>query len=851
MSEGDTGGIQRTAFASVRHLLSRNSGLSTSRHNSDGYISDYDDEDETPAAEARKSAYDLLKAKGDNERVRSFRFLVGGMLLMTAVVTGVAFYFLGAQEHNNFETAYYQFARTLADAAINQQQGLRDSMDSLGTAITSYAQTNNKTWPFVVIPQFEAFAKGYFDHSHGEYVGINNIVYHKDRDAFINWTTAHYQDWIAESHMIKYGNTDRLDTDPSKYNNFLAGKIDGQFVPDIDREYYSVRTSESPPMRAYGPLFNLNIGSLGTVELMVQGLVKLKYETLVTSIQPYSALPAEDHKYFHQNLDYDGRVIEVDEVVDHPHSFMYHPIYERVHDYDSRIVAQVNAAVAWDASMRHLLPETVHGIHCVIRNNCDQVFTYEVNGPNAMFLGREDVHNPKYDDMMVQVELDMHTHPDFATTPHHCQYTVYIYPTDTFRNDYTTHLPLFFTLVVASSFSFVALVFFLYDFRVQRRNEQLADNAAKSNKLVASLFPEQIKDKLLEQQKDSNRKMEFLTASQKEHHDASPLAMNYPQTTIMFADLAGFTSWSSTRTPEEVFELLEAIYSAFDGLARSRKVFKVETIGDCYVAATGLPQPQSDHALRMCQFAYRCLQTMDTVVQELSTALGNDTAALKLRVGLHSGRVTGGVLRGDKSRFQLFGDTMNTASRMESNGVPGKIHVSKSTADEVKKRGKGKWLTARPDKIVAKGKGEMETFFLNVPATLALSSRSSTLTISSTNEDTCHSNHDESLFDYSEHPDHSHRLEDTSSNIHHDNPFVGRRTRSLDDGSSKSNNITALPTLMEPLHDDEQLEDALEPRSLPKKAPDAPSQPLQPPESTPKNAPITLPLTKEDLLYFT
>ena len=122
--------------------------------------------------------------------------------------------------------------------------------------------------------------------------------------------------------------------------------------------------------------------------------------------------------------------------------------------------------------------------------------------------------------------------------------------------------------------------------------------------------------------------------------------------------MAGFTAWSSTRSPEDVFTLLESLYGAFDNIAKKRRVFKVETIGDCYVAATGLPEPQDDHAVRMCRFANECVHSMDTLTSELTMTLGPETSNLKLRVGLHSGKITGGVLKGDKSRFQLFGDTV-------------------------------------------------------------------------------------------------------------------------------------------------------------------------------------------------
>lgn len=112
------------------------------------------------------------------------------------------------------------------------------------------------------------------------------------------------------------------------------------------------------------------------------------------------------------------------------------------------------------------------------------------------------------------------------------------------------------------------------------------------------------------------------------------------------------------------------------------------------------------------RFSIECLEKMRNVVASLVESLGEDTANLSMRVGLHSGSVTGGVLRGQKSRYQLFGDTMNTASRMESNGTSGKIHVSQSTADELVKLGRSSWLLACDEKLPIKGKGDMQTYFV-------------------------------------------------------------------------------------------------------------------------------------------
>jgi class 3 adenylate cyclase len=100
----------------------------------------------------------------------------------------------------------------------------------------------------------------------------------------------------------------------------------------------------------------------------------------------------------------------------------------------------------------------------------------------------------------------------------------------------------------------------------------------------------------------------------------------------MFADVEGFTAWSSIREPSQVFALLETLYAAFDRVAVRRRVFKVETVGDCYVAVSGLPEPRQDHAVTMARFARDCVSEHIAAVKKLESTLGPETGDLRLRV---------------------------------------------------------------------------------------------------------------------------------------------------------------------------------------------------------------------------
>jgi class 3 adenylate cyclase len=435
-------------------------------------------------------------------------------------------------------------------------------------------------------------------------------------------------------------------------------------------------------------------------------------------------------------------------------------------DYDpskNQLVALLSGIIYWRSLIRDILPKGSNGIHLVFSNPCTKSFTYEINGPKVRFLGGADHHQSKYSSKGISRSLNeirRSTKNSLVYTgapldEEYCTMTLQAYPSDTMKASYTTSNPIIFTIAVIFIFAFVSLVFYLYDAKVERRQQSVMSSAVRTSAIVSSLFPSEVRDRLYpaaggwqstSPETAKGKLNSFLRESRQPTNGSvesslmgsAPIAELYPETTVLFADISGFTAWSSERHPAQVFHLLETVYAAFDAIAKTRGVFKVETIGDCYVAVVGLPTHRKHHAVVMARFARDCRDKMKLLTQELASTLGpvrlmfavyfsawtsstnefrrlsipQGTTELTMRFGLNSGPTTAGVLRGDKSRFQLFGDvsndlptcshhqlsfltriclflqTVNTAARMESNGMRNKIQVSQKTAELLRLAGK-------------------------------------------------------------------------------------------------------------------------------------------------------------------
>jgi class 3 adenylate cyclase len=179
------------------------------------------------------------------------------------------------------------------------------------------------------------------------------------------------------------------------------------------------------------------------------------------------------------------------------------------------------------------------------------------------------------------------------------------------------------------------------------------------------------------------------------------IAERYPEATVVFADLAGFTPWSAKTDAADVVAFLDSLFSRFDELATGAGVEKIKTIGDSYMAVAGVPQARSDHADAGLALATAFL----AAVREAPNTSG---APVDLRVGIASGEVVAGVIGRRRILFDLWGNTVNVAARMESTGVPGRIHVAQSTRDLAGSN----WSFEEREPIDVKGMGAMKTYLV-------------------------------------------------------------------------------------------------------------------------------------------
>ena len=211
--------------------------------------------------------------------------------------------------------------------------------------------------------------------------------------------------------------------------------------------------------------------------------------------------------------------------------------------------------------------------------------------------------------------------------------------------------------------------------------QQIETEQEKSESLLLNILPRQIADRLKQNQK--------------------VIADSFPEATVLFADIVNFTPLSKRISPTELVKFLNEIFSTFDQLTEKYSLEKIKTIGDAYMVAGGIPVPQKDNCLAVADMALE-------MQQELKRISDQSGESFNIRIGIHTGPVVAGVIGTKKFIYDLWGDTVNTASRMESHGIAGGIQVTEVTYEFLKEQ----YNFEDRGVITVKGKGEMKAYLL-------------------------------------------------------------------------------------------------------------------------------------------
>jgi hypothetical protein len=357
------------------------------------------------------------------------------------------------------------------------------------------------------------------------------------------------QGWIEESEILKEVHPGHLDPlhgtiqdhehdrrlQSESVAPFIWRWVDGRQVPET-----------SLPGQVLAPLWQITpaVASAVNGNLLADERVVDLYTAMLKTNQSLLSKHFEIGDLFDFLFDADEKHMK-----SNPHAFLMEPVYSAFEE-SRELAGFLLGVTSFENIMDNVVQEGANGIVCVISDSCGTDITYELNGPESTFLGNADLHDKRFDKFMRSAQLEAYE----TIVEGMCVHELKVYPSATLRASYDTNHPAIYTSVVALAFVVTALLLIIYDRMITRRQEKTMDSAIRTSNLVASMFPENVRDRLMEDVLQDEGKTSILDGKGNPSSvvgglKTRPIADFFPEVTIMFADISGFTAWASTREP--------------------------------------------------------------------------------------------------------------------------------------------------------------------------------------------------------------------------------------------------------------------------------------------------------------
>lgn len=592
------------------YALGSSLDLCTSISTMEDDLSLYDDEEslfESGASVDETVAGSLIGAREDVKLMNVVRVIVILVLLTIAFVSAETVFVIATiAEQDEFRAGYNDATEKLTEGFLADMHNKLLTAASFSTELISGAKDSN--WPNVSYQDFELRSSATLRLSKSSVLSFSPIVLADKREAWESYTASVYASTVEEQRMLTGNGPSHISANfTSGVTYFPSTRVVSEGIyrfagPSAVTQAQSDRVTF--PFWQMAPSFgNSSTGLIGTLFDQASNLVREQaVERMILNRGPVtSAFLYQDSN----GTDYANYTI--------PRSFISYPIYQNL-SLSSDIVASLNMEFRWEAVLSGILVDYGQPLTVVVQNACGGAFTYNVTGLKATFAGKGALYQKDVDGYTPMNSSYAGFAAVFAAhggapiaSESACFYKLNVYATKDFKKSYLGTSPQIYKGIVLVVFLAMVVMFIAYDCLIEKRQKNVVQAAERSDKIVRSLFPEAIRDRLYE---DAIKKEEQHRA-EKNHwkndngtieapkhklkrildenspvddseHGTDPIADFFPNCSVLFADIAGFTAWSSEREPAQVFTLLENIYKVMDKVAKRLKVFKVRGMLDWF-----------------------------------------------------------------------------------------------------------------------------------------------------------------------------------------------------------------------------------------------------------------------------